>query len=214
MNFIDVIILIPLIYSGWIGFKKGLIIEVFTLLALFVGLYAGIHFSEFIAIKLKTIFSIKSNYLSPVAFTLTFLGVGAMVYFAGKALEKVVKFALLSPFNKVGGIVFAVLKAGYFVSIILVLFTSFDKENSFIPLKGKEDSLLYFPIQKFSTTTIPGLKESGLFEQNDSIQQNMTVDEILRAKKIADSLNIKAKDVIELNKILKDYEEKKSKLNK
>ena len=48
MNFIDVLILIPVIYAAWKGFKHGLIIEVFTLLALVVGIYAGIHFSDFL----------------------------------------------------------------------------------------------------------------------------------------------------------------------
>jgi len=110
MNFLDLVILIPIGYAAWLGFKKGLIIEVFTLLALFVGLYAGIHFSEFVVEKLKTTFDWNSSYISPVAFTLTFLGVGAMVYFGGKALEKVVKAVMLSPLNKVGGVFFGILK--------------------------------------------------------------------------------------------------------
>lgn len=206
MNFLDVVILIPIGYAAWIGFKKGLIIEVFTLLALFVGLYAGIHFSEFVVEKLKTTFEWDSSYISPVAFTLTFLGVGAMVYFGGKALEKVVKAVMLSPLNKAGGVFFAILKASYLVSIVLVLFASFDKGNHFIPLKAKEESLLYFPLQSFSTKTIPGFKESGLMP--DTIQDstaNLTVDELIRAKEIADSLGIEAKDVLELHSIYQKY---------
>lgn len=206
MNFLDVVILIPIGYAAWVGFKKGLIIEVFTLLALFVGLYAGIHFSEFVVDQLKTTFDWDSSYISPVAFTLTFLGVGAMVYFGGKALEKVIKAVMLSPLNKVGGVFFAVLKATYIVSIILVLFNSFDKSNHFIPLKAKEDSFLFFTLQSFSTKTIPGFKESGLMQENihDS-SQNLTVDELLRAKEITDSLGIEVKDVMELRAIYHKY---------
>jgi membrane protein required for colicin V production len=202
MNFLDVVILIPISYAAWVGFKKGLIIEVFTLLALFVGLYAGIHFSEFIVEQLKTTFKWDSAYISPVAFTLTFLGVGAMVYFGGKALEKVVKAVMLSPLNKAGGVFFAILKASYLVSIVLVLFASFDKSNHFIPLKAKEDSLLYFPLQSFSTKTIPGFKESGLMPDTvEGLSSNLTVDELIRAKELADSLGIEAKDVVELHAI-------------
>ena len=47
MVFVDILIIIPLIYAAWKGFKHGIIIEVFTLLALFVGIYAGIHFFDF-----------------------------------------------------------------------------------------------------------------------------------------------------------------------
>ena len=87
MNYIDILILVPVIYAGWKGFKHGLIIEVFTLLALVVGLYAGIHFSDYVAGVLKTSFDWHSKYVPVVSFTITFLGVGAMVYFAGKAIE-------------------------------------------------------------------------------------------------------------------------------
>ena len=46
MEIIDLIILIPLIYGGWKGFKKGFVMELFTILALLVGLYAAFHFSD------------------------------------------------------------------------------------------------------------------------------------------------------------------------
>jgi membrane protein required for colicin V production len=80
MNFIDIIICIPLIYAAYKGFKHGLIIEVFTLLALFVGLYVGIHFSDFVANFLKETLEWESVYLPIISFTLVFLAVGAMVY--------------------------------------------------------------------------------------------------------------------------------------
>ena len=124
MNYIDILILIPLLYAGWKGFKHGLIIEVFTLLALVVGLYAGIHFSDYIAGVLKNSLSWRSKYVPVVAFTITFLGVGAMVYFAGKAIEKVVKITGLTPINKGLGIFFSILKMLYFISVILVLIES------------------------------------------------------------------------------------------
>lgn len=199
MNFLDIIILIPLAYAAWQGFKKGFIIEVFTLLALFVGLYAGIHFSEMVSSWLSSALNWKSAYLPAVAFTLTFLGVGAMVYFAGKALEKVVKFAMLSPLNKIGGVVFALLKGSYIVSVILLLLNSYDKDNQFIPKESKDASLLYHPMVKFSSSTIPGMKNSRFFQEQE--KPPLTVDQILRAKELADSLGIDAKDVADLTRI-------------
>ncbi len=198
--------MIPLAYAAWIGFKKGFIIEVFTLLALVVGLYAGIHFSESISSWLKKTFSWDSTYLPTVSFTLTFLGVGAMVYFAGKALEKIIKFAMLSPFNKIAGVIFALLKGSYIVSVVLLLLSSYDKSNKFIPLETKNDSLLYNPLLKLSKTTIPGFKGSSFFQESDSSDVTLTVDQVIRAKEIADSLGIDAEDVVELNEIYQKYE--------
>lgn len=208
MNFLDIIIIIPIGYAAWLGFKKGFIIEVFTLLALFVGLYAGIHFSEFISNGLKKAFGWESEYLPTISFTLTFLGVGAMVYFAGKALEKIVKVTLLSPLNKVGGLFFAILKGSYLVSIVLMLLSSYDKSHKFIPLETKNKSLLYHPMITFSEKTIPGLKNSTFFQQQDSSDVTLTVDQVMRAKELADSLGIDAKDVVELTEIYQKYEGK------
>ncbi len=206
MNFLDIIILIPLAYAAWIGFKKGFIIEVFTLLALLVGLYAGIHFSEFVSNAIKNTFTWDSSYLPTISFTLTFLAVGAMVYFAGKALEKIVKFAMLSPLNKIGGVIFALCKGSYLVSVVLLLLSSYDKSNKFIPLETKNSSLLYQPMLKLSKATIPGFEGSSFFQESDSSNVTLTVDQVIRAKEIADSLGIDAKDVIELNEIYKEYE--------
>jgi membrane protein required for colicin V production len=210
MSIVDILILIPLGYAAWKGFQHGIIIEVFTLLALLVGIYAGIHFSDVTANWMKNSLGWDSEYLPAIAFTITFLGIGAMVYFAGKMIEQVVKVTNLTPINKAFGIVFAVLKMTYFVSVFMVLLESYDEKGDFLPPSMKEKSLLYNPILKVSTTTIPALKESTLFVKNalQSDSTKLTVEQILRAKKIADSLGIDAQDGKELFDVYQKYEKK------
>lgn len=212
MNFIDVLILVPIIYAGYKGFKHGFIIEVFTLLALFVGLYAGIHFSDFLAAFLKKSFSWDSEYLPIISFTLVFLGVGAMVFFAGKAIEQVVKVTNLTPFNKLLGIFFGVVKMLYIVSVVLVIGESYDEKGDFIPEEKKENSLLYKPVKAISTYTIPGMENSTIFIKNafksESDSTGLTVEQVLRAKEVADSLGIDANDAVEIKRIHDEYVEK------
>ena len=202
MNFVDVLLLIPLIYFAYKGFKNGLIIEVFTLLALLVGIYAGIHFSDGTAKMMKESWGFDSEYLPVIAFTLTFLGVGAMVFFGGKFLEKVVDITGLSIANKLGGIAFALIKGGYILSVIIVLVESYDEKGDFVEETTKENSLLYVPVKNLSISTIPHLKESTIFLknawQNDADSTGLTVDQLIRAKEVADSLGIDANDAIEL----------------
>ena len=210
MNFIDILILIPVIYSAWKGFKHGLIIEVFTLLALVVGIYAGIHFSDFAAKTLKESFSWDSKYVPVVSFTVTFLAVGAMVYFAGKAIERVVKLTGLTPLNKGFGVFFSVLKMVYFISVFIILIESYDEKSDFFPEKTKEESVLYNPVKKVSTATIPGISESTIFLKNafksESDSTGLTVDEVIRAKEIADSLGIDANDAVKIKEIHDKYD--------
>jgi len=205
MNFLDIVILIPLGYAAWQGFKRGFIIEVFTLLALFVGLYAGIHFSEFVSNGISKMTDSQSKYLSTISFTLTFLAVGAMVYFAGKAIEKIVKVTMLTPLNKIGGVIFAILKGSYIVSVILMLLNGYDQNDKFIPKESKDGSLLYRPMVKFSSSTIPGLKNSNFFT-NQEERPPLTVEQVIRAKELADSLGINATDVVKLSEIYYEYE--------
>lgn len=213
MNFIDILIIVPLIYAGYKGFKHGLIIEVFTLLALFIGLYAGIHFSDFIAAFLKNSFGWNSEYLPIISFTLVFLAVGAMVYFAGKAIEQVVRVVNLTPLNKIFGVFFAVLKMTYIISVILVITESYDEKGDFFPEEKKESSLLYHPIKAISTYTIPGMAESTIFLKNafksESDSTGLSVEQIIRAKEVADSLGIDANDAMEIKKVHEEYVEKK-----
>lgn len=163
MNGIDIIIILPIIWLAWRGFKKGLIITIFTLLALLVGIYVGIHFSDFIADVLREKMGMTSDYLPVVAFTVTFLGVGAMVYFAGVALEKVINLAALKMVNKMLGMFFGIMKAIYFISVLIVILEAYDEKSSFIGEKNKNGSLLYEPFQSISLSTIPALKYSDLF---------------------------------------------------
>lgn len=163
MNYLDIVLVLPLIIGGWRGFKKGFIIEIFTLLALLVGLYAGIHFSDFIAGILRKNVGMTSDYVPIVAFTLVFLGVGAMVYFAGKLLERAVTAVALSPLNKFAGLVFGLVKMLFFTSAALVILESYDEKGNFLPAHLKEESLLYHPVKNVSLTAIPALKYSDLF---------------------------------------------------
>lgn len=163
MNFIDIIFIILLIYAAWHGFKKGFIIELFTFLALFIGLYAGIHFSDIAANGLKSTFNISSDYLPTISFTIVFLIVGAMVYFGGKALEKVVSVVQLSMANKFLGVFFSMLKMTFVFGGIILLAESYDEKGDFLKEETKEGSISYFPVKKIVTVCIPAFEQSALF---------------------------------------------------
>jgi membrane protein required for colicin V production len=163
MNYLDILIFIPLVIGAWRGFKKGFIIEFCTLLALFVGIYAGIHFSDFMSNILKNNIGMTSKYLPAIAFTVTFLGVGAMVFFGGKMLEKAIKMVALGPVNKAAGVVFGLVKMLFVLSAVLIILESYDEKSDFIPSDLKENSLLYNPVKNTALSTIPAIEESELF---------------------------------------------------
>jgi membrane protein required for colicin V production len=120
----------------------------------------------------------------------------------------------LSPIDKFFGVFFGVLKMVYFLSILLVLIDSYDEKGDFFPEEKKENSLLFHPIKKVSTTTVPGLANSTIFIANslksESDSTGLTVEQVLRAKEVADSQGIDANDAIEIKRIHDEYVEKES----
>lgn len=133
--------------------------------ALFLGLYAGIHFSDYLAQKLLPVENQHESYVPVVAFAITFLAVGAMVYFGGKAFEKVIKVVQLSFLNKALGALFGILKMFFFVGAGILILESMDMKSDMIDEETKDGSLLYNPAKKVITGTIPAFKESTLFLQ-------------------------------------------------
>jgi membrane protein required for colicin V production len=205
MNFVDIIIIVPLIYAAWIGFKKGLIIEIFTLLALLVGIYAGIHFSDWTSALIKDNMNIEGKYLPVVAFTLTFLAVGAMVFFAGKMIERMLKVVNLSPLNKAFGLLFGLIKMVYTLSILIILLETYDERGDFIPEDIKSESLLYEPVKVTASATIPAIEESTIWMKNNVSNglfdgEDISLDDIRELKHTADSLGITLEDLKQLKR--------------
>lgn len=206
MNFIDIILIVPLLYAAWKGFKKGLIIEIFTLLALLVGIYAGIHFSDWTSGLIIQNIDIEGRYLPVVAFTLTFLAVGAMVYFLGIAIERVVKIAQLSLLNKLLGLTIGIIKSVYILSVIITIVETYDERGKFIPNEIKDESFLYYPIKNLASKTIPAIEQSSIWLKN-SIEntifedQDFSLEEIQELKEKADSLGIGLQDVLKYKKM-------------
>ena len=167
MNVIDILIILPVLYGAWVGFKKGLVIELCTLLAFVLGVWGGINFSDYVSEVLKNHIVDDTKYLPVIAFTITFLVVGALVFFAGKAIEKLVNLAALKPLNKIGGLGFGVAKLVFIISVGLVILDAYDDRSDFFPEDMKEESLLYKPVKNLSLKTLPALKESGLMEEGN-----------------------------------------------
>lgn len=172
MEIMDLIILIPLFFGAWKGFKKGFVMELFTILALLVGLYAAFHFSDKITELIVVKTHEKPGYLPAISFLLLFLAVGAMVYFGGKALEQLLKIAQLSLLNKAAGALIGLLKWAYLVGCVFVLIQSLDEDEKFITRKNKENALLYPAVTGLVSHTIPGVTNTRIFDYMDSKEKS------------------------------------------
>ena len=162
MNYIDIILCVPLLWGLYKGFTKGLIIEAASIIALGLAVWGGIKFSDFLTGYIHAHFIWDTKYLPVISFAIIFLGILIGVYAIAKLLERLIKAVSLGFVNKLAGGVFGMLKFGLILSVIILVLNAIEKNIHIIPAEAKQKSLLYKPVGKIVPLIIPGIRESKL----------------------------------------------------
>ncbi len=160
MNFLDLLFLIPRAWFAYKGFSKGLIMELFSLAALLVGIYACIHFTDWTTKWLKETFTESWASMAICVYIITFCAAFAAVYFSGKFVEGLFKAGGMSIVNKLGGGFFGALKAALLLSALLVAVNSLNAKKDFLGKTTREKSFLYEPLSKLSAYIMPSFNNS------------------------------------------------------
>lgn len=155
MNWLDIVLAIPLLWFLYKGFRNGLIIELASLAALVLGIYVALHFSFYVEGYLLENFEIDDKYLYIISFAITFIIVALLVYLVGKIIHKVISIVALGFLNRLAGGVFGLLKAALVLSVVLYFINGFD--DSLIKADVKENSVLYDPVESIVPFIIPRL---------------------------------------------------------
>jgi len=154
MGVLDIVFIIPIVWLAYRGFTKGLIIELATLAALALGIYASLHFSYLTADFLKEHFDMNHKYLGILSFIITFILVVIALNLLGKLLEKIIDLVALSFLNKGFGGFFGVLKAAIFLSFIIYFINKFDKNRYIFSESLTTESVLYPYIEEVAPAII------------------------------------------------------------
>ncbi len=116
---IDILFGIMMIFAIIKGYRKGLIIAFFSMIALIVGLAAALKFSAILATVLENHVSKHTSWIPVVSFILVFTLAVILVNWGAKLIEKAFEVAMLGWFNKAGGIVFYALIYTIIFSVFL-----------------------------------------------------------------------------------------------
>ena len=162
MNYFDIIIIIPLLWGAYKGFKKGLVIEVASFVALFLGVWGGVKFSAVSAKYLGEMFEISEKIMPLISFSVTFIIIVIAVFALAKLLQKFIKLIALGLVNKIAGGAFGILKFTLIISVVLNIVNTVNNQIEFIDPEMEDSSLLYKPVLKVALIVIPGLKDMNL----------------------------------------------------
>ena len=162
---LDIIVAIILILAILKGYRQGLIVALFSVIAFIIGLAAALKLSAVVAGHLGNAVKVSDKWLPILSFAVVFLIVVLLVRLGARFIQKTVELAMLGWLNRVGGIL---LYAGLYVLIFSVLLFYAD-QLGFIKPETKNDSVTYAYIQPWGPKLMDGIGKiipvfKGMFE--------------------------------------------------
>jgi membrane protein required for colicin V production len=93
-----------------------------------------------------------------------------LVHIVGNVVSNMVDTAGLGVVNKLGGMVFGLLRAILFLSILLIVFDKIDNDVQIIPEKAKKSSSMYEPIKNVAPSIFPFIDD--WYEKHKPLKRN------------------------------------------
>jgi len=172
---LDIIVVVILILAIIKGYRQGLIVALFSLIAFIIGIAAALKLSVVAAGYIGKAVNVSDKWLPIISFAAVFLIVVLLVRLGAKFIQKTVELAMLGWVNRVGGIL---LYAGLYIIIFSVLLFYADQMN-FIKPERKRESVTYSYIQPWGPKLIEGLGKiipvfKGMFQDLEDFFDNVS----------------------------------------
>jgi membrane protein required for colicin V production len=147
---IDIIIIVVLMIAVIKGYQRGLIVAVFSVLALVIGLAAAMKFSTVVAGYIGKAVNLSDYWLPVISFAVVFLIVVLLVRLGAGLIQKSVQFVMLGWVNRLGGILlYAVL---YILIFSIIIF--YAEQMDLIKPETKSASVTWSYIQPWGPKVI------------------------------------------------------------
>lgn len=144
MNFLDILIAIPLGYLVFKGYKRGLIFELSSLVGVVVGCIVAVRMAN----QVSLLIGLKGSYSLLISFFILFVGVIIFALFLGKLVERFVKLMHVGFVNNLAGALFGMTKAVCIVGVLLYYIAVIDLKEKVLTCDIKQSSMLYRPVVK------------------------------------------------------------------
>lgn len=119
MNFIDIIILIILIFFAFRGFNRGFIYELFSIAILIIGLLASFLFFKQISVILNQYINNRElSYI--VAFLAIFIGITISLITIRNILSNLIESLNITEIDNFLGLIFSIINVIFVVSFVLI----------------------------------------------------------------------------------------------
>ena len=117
--FVDILVLVAIIWAVWKGYQKGLIMALFNTLSLLVGLAAAVKLSSVVGPWLASSFQIESKYLPFISFALVLIVVIIVIRFLASMIQKTLETIKIGFINRIGGVALYLVLYLALISVLL-----------------------------------------------------------------------------------------------
>lgn len=159
MNILDIILLICFVPAIFQGIRKGFIAQAISIISIIVGIWASARFADIVTVWIAQYITASEQVMKVVAFALILVVVFLILAAVGKMLEGVLKLVMLGWINKLLGVVFALLKTGLIVGLVIMAFSSLNETFKFVQESVLNESVLYSPLKEAAYEVFPYLKD-------------------------------------------------------
>ncbi|MEQ1584747.1 MAG: CvpA family protein [Cyclobacteriaceae bacterium] len=140
MSKADIVIAIILAAGAFLGYKRGFLMELFFLLAIVLGVFAGFKLMGLGVEYLTHKFNADTEVLPYISFLVIFVIVVLVVVFIGGRIKNSMDKSFLGRMDAIAGALLGLVKYAFSISIILWLVDSFKIS---LPSDWVNDSKLY-----------------------------------------------------------------------
>lgn len=197
MNTIDIVLGLILIIAFFMGFGKGLLRALASLIGLVAAVYCAMFFSHFVEAYVSRWFGWRDlDYIA--SFLITFLLIMVVFSLLGRVLTKVADFVMLGILNKIFGGLFNMLKYAFLLSVIFMFVNSTD-DYRILSQEKRDSSTLYEPIASIAPAILPEIMihVDDLMEPKEE-KENLDVETIEENSRIKDSIDIEYIELYEI----------------
>ena len=145
INWLDIVILIPIVYGLGHGLLRGFVRELTSIFAILGGVLAGKFFAPKVAGMLLGALNIPERAALFIAYAVLFIGVALLCKMLAKAFTKFLKKVDLNWLNRLAGALFGGTLWALIMSVVLNLLTFVEPYYPVIKPEAKENSYLYQP---------------------------------------------------------------------
>lgn len=155
MNLVDIIILIPVVWGAFRGFRNGFLIEMATLVGLVAGIFLALIAADVAGRIMVALVDWNPIPFKLLAFAIVFVLVVVVLKFLAKVIEHMLKAIHLNFINRLAGLLVGGLKLAFILSILLIFINYLNPHITILSENAREGSLLLHHIEKLIHYVLP-----------------------------------------------------------